>query len=257
MSIVAVERALVLLKHMADEPRGLSVREAARRLGYSPAVVQKSLQALVTQGFADQDHRTQAYRLGPAALQVGLRGVAQHDLRGAARPHLEWLAAETGETAILGVRARDHVTYLDQVESSREVHLRVRLGEDRPLNSTAVGKHYLAELSDEEIAQLAEDGAFEAPTERSITELNELLTEIEQVRDTGVSFDEREYRSDSVCIAAPIRDHEGVLKGAVTVAGPVDRMEAHRDELEPTVVECGRRISAALGSTEGRVAASV
>jgi len=46
MSHAAVERALILLRYIVDNPDGLSVRQASRNLGYSPATVQKLINAL-------------------------------------------------------------------------------------------------------------------------------------------------------------------------------------------------------------------
>jgi DNA-binding IclR family transcriptional regulator len=50
-SNLAVERALILLRYIVDNPDGLSIREASRNLGYSPAIVQKLINALSAQNY--------------------------------------------------------------------------------------------------------------------------------------------------------------------------------------------------------------
>ena len=75
MTINAVERALIILKQIAFSESGVGVREIARGMGISPSVAQKSLQALVAQGFARQNPETQMYELGSMAIRVGLAGL--------------------------------------------------------------------------------------------------------------------------------------------------------------------------------------
>ncbi len=134
MSITAIERALVLLKYMASSPDGVGVRDVARNLGTSPAVVQKSLQALVAQNFATQDPVTQHYHLGPAAIQVGLAGLAKLEIRKVARPYLETLAFSSGETVFLAIQQEDAAVYVDKVLSLSEIRLDAPIGSRRPFN---------------------------------------------------------------------------------------------------------------------------
>ncbi len=247
MSIVAVERALILLKQMAYAQDGVSVRELGRLLGYSPSVVQKSMQALLSTNFAVQDEITQRYHLGPAALQVGLAGLAKLELRKVARPHLECLAEITRETALLGVRWGDHAIYLDKVVSPLEIRLDPPLGTARPFNCTAVGKVLLAHLPDEEMERLAQSGAFVALTPRSVTDLRELQIEMARVRERGSAIDREEYAPGAMCIAAPVRNHDGIVVAAVNVSGPVERMQAAEQEHIRQVIAAAKSISAALG----------
>lgn len=72
MIVSDLNRALVILKQLANAENGVRVRELGRKLALSPAVVQKSLQALAAQGFAEQNETTQLYYLGAAAIQVCL-----------------------------------------------------------------------------------------------------------------------------------------------------------------------------------------
>jgi hypothetical protein len=43
VSTLAVERALIILKHVASSHEGLGVREIAKKFGYCPSVAQKIL----------------------------------------------------------------------------------------------------------------------------------------------------------------------------------------------------------------------
>jgi DNA-binding IclR family transcriptional regulator len=249
MSIVAVERAMVILKIVSQSPDGAGVRAVARQLGYSPGVVQKSIQALAAQGFAEQDPTTQAYRLGPEAVKLGLVALARMDLRTAARPVLERLVEATGETCMLGVASGDHAVYVDQVPSPHEVRMNVAVGVSRPFNCTAVGKALLAYRPDEEIVRLYEAGAFREATDNSIRDVAGMREELERVRVDGVSIDAEEYLVGARCVAAPIRDFEGDVVAAVAASGPADRIAGNHDVVIAEVRKAAAEISAALGAT--------
>lgn len=248
MSIVAVERALVILKIVSQTPDGVGVRAVARRLGYSPGVVQKSIQALESQGFVEQDESTQLYRLGPEAVTLGLVALGRMDLRTAARPVLERLVEATGETCMLGVRSGDHAVYIDQVPSPHEVRMNIVVGVSRPFNCTAVGKALMAFLPDAEVARLHAGGAFRDATADSITDLEAMREELERVRRDGVAIDAEEYLVGARCVAAPVRDFEGEVVGAVAVSGPAERVRAGEQHMIDEVVKAAAAISAALGA---------
>lgn len=247
ISITSVQRALIILKQMSVSPNGVGVRAMARTLGYSPAVVQKSIQALVSQGFAQQDPETERYHLGPAALQVGLAGLARLEIRQVARPYLQVLAEASGETALLGVRLGDMATYIEKVRSLNELRSDAPVGARRPFNCTAVGKALLAYFPDEELERLHRDGAFVQSTPNSITDLTQLKLEMARVREQGLAIDREEFALGIMCLAAPVRNYNGAVVGAVALAGPVQRIQSAVEELSRHVISCAADISAALG----------
>lgn len=244
---LGVQRALIILKYIAGVAEGIGVRDLARALGYSPSTVQKSLEALASQGFVQQDPDTKRYTLGPAAVQVGLTGLARFEVRQVARPHLEFLAAGAGETAMLGVRYGDVAVYVDKALASAEMRVDVPIGARRPFNCTAIGKVLLAAMTDAEFDRLAQSGAFEQATPHSVTETGALRHELARVREQGYAIDREEFAPGSMCIAAPVRNHDGNVVAAVTVAGPTQRVAIALNTLVQKVTESAKRTSAALG----------
>lgn len=254
LSIVAVERAIVILKVLARTPGGVGVRSLSRELGYSPAVTQKSLQALVVQGFAVQDPSNQQYVLGPGAVALGLAALRTLDVREVAKPILKELTAATGETALLGVSRDDVAVYIDHVPSAHEVRMSVVVGDPRPYNCTAVGKVLLADLPENAVEAFAASGAFKHPTEHSISDMDGLKLELEEIRRRGYAIDDQEYSLGARCVAAPIRDFDGDVVAAVAIAGPVDRVTGDENLIVDEVRSAGMRISKALGWHEANPA---
>lgn len=247
MTINAVERALVILKQIAFSETGVGVREVARGLGISPSLAQKSLQALVAQGFARQNPDTQLYELGWMAIQVGLIGLRRLELRQVARPYLQQLMTETGESTFLGVRQGNGAVYIDKVLSLTELRMDVPLGSWRPLNCTAVGKAILAYLPEASLDHLAREGAFRQPTPNSIADPEALKVEMASIRETGIAVDREEFVLGAMCLAAPIRSYEGDVIASVVVSGPIQRIEPRLEEMARQVKLSGDAISKTLG----------
>jgi IclR family acetate operon transcriptional repressor len=238
---------LILLRYVVDHPEGLSIREAAREFGYSPASVQKLINALKMQGYVVQSQSSERYHLGPEAVQLGLAALSRLEVRRVARPHLEALCEETGETIFLAIAHDDHVIYVDKVVSKQLVRVDAPLGVNRPYNCTSVGKVLLARMPDEQVEQLAARGAFERRTEHSIVELDSLQAELERVRAQGWAQDREEYAHGSGCIAAPVLDHEGQVVAALTVSGPAARLHKERDRHVEEVKATALCISEKMG----------
>ncbi len=256
MSIIAVQRALIILKHLAVSPDGVSVRDIAGELGYGPSVVQKSLQALVSQNFAQKDNKTQRYILGPAAIQVGFAGFTRVGIRQAAHPVLQRLVDTTQETALLGIPFGDHVIYIDKISSTLDVRVDPPIGAERPFNCTAVGKTIMAHMPDEELERLSSTNAFREATTNSIVDIEKLRLQLANIREKGYSIDHEEFLAGAMCIGAPIKDYEGSVVAAVALAGPLHRMEEREKPIVDAVVSSAKEISAQMGSIEGIFARS-
>lgn len=250
MSIMAVERALVVLRYITDNEDGLSIREASRNLGYSPATVQKIIGALKAQGYVVQDELTERYHLGPEAVQLGLTALSRLDVRRAARPYLEKLSRESGETVFLAITRGASVVYVDKVVSDKPIRMDAPVGADRPYNCTAVGKVLLTGMTSEEIEDLYDNGAFEARTQNSILDPDAMRAEVEKVREQGWARDREEFDYGAGCVAAPIYDHEGRVVAALTISGPSARVNQDLDRNIELSISRAEEVSKELGYNE-------
>lgn len=247
MSVVAVERALILLRYIVDNVEGLSIREVSRIYGYSPATVQKLVKALEAQGFVVQDDKTERYTLGTEAVQLGFAALARLDIRRIAQPYLETLSKQTGETVFLGIARNNYAIYIDKVVSEQSIRMDAPLGVNRPYNCTAIGKILLADSSDEELKRLERVGAIQRKTEFSITDLDSLRSELNKIQAEGWAGDNEEYNTGARCIAAPVKNYNGETIAAITVTGPADRINPKVDELIVAVKTTAAAISREIG----------
>jgi DNA-binding IclR family transcriptional regulator len=96
---------------------------------------------------------------------------------------------------------------------------------------------------------------FPAITPRTITTSKRLLKELRTIRERGYGLDEEEREKGVCCVAAPIRNHNGEVVAAISVAGPVQRMpkELTDSTVAAAVVNAAAAISIDLGFVEGPV----
>jgi DNA-binding IclR family transcriptional regulator len=63
-----------------------------------------------------------------------------------------------------------------------------------------------------------------AMTPETITTPDRLEAELASTRTQGYAVDKQENETGAICVAVPIFDLDGTVEGAISVAGPVDRM---------------------------------
>ena len=240
-SVDNVLRLLLAFRHTA----GLRLTDAAEAIGVAPSTAHRLLAMLAHHGFVRQDPATRAYMAGPALIEIGLSAVHLIDIRHHARPALEILAAQTGETVHLAVLEGADVRYLDGIESGAALRVAVRTGATLPAHCTAVGKAMLAELPPDAVRDLYR-GQQKLPglTAQSITTRDALAHELESVRTLGYARNNGESEVGVVSVAVAIS--EG--RGALSVAGPESRLTAALSNITAALRAAVAAVLASLAS---------
>ncbi|HSO69482.1 MAG TPA: IclR family transcriptional regulator [Arachnia sp.] len=207
--VEAVDRALQLLVALADAgPDGASLAALAASAGVNKSTAYRALSTLRLRGFAAQD-ATSAYRLGPAAFELGDRAYAPHNLAQAMRPALIALSRAADELVHLGVMAGDHVLYLDKVEPERAIRVWSVVGQRVPVASTSMGRAILA--ASEVPDQLLLGYLNSLPADRQVSP-ERLLESVAAARRWGYAVEHGENEQDVACIGTAI------LRGSAAVA---------------------------------------
>ena len=226
--IASVNNALLLLLLFREQPR-VRLTDACKYLGVAHSTAHRLLAMLAHHGFVQQEPVTRAYVAGPALVEVGLAVVGSLNVREQARPAMEELAAETGETVHLGALEGNQVRYVDGLESERALRVVARTGTLAPAHCTSLGKALLALMTDEQVARLYPASAepFPARTDRSITTQARLLKELGKARTRGYAVNSGETEEDVGSVAVAFRDFAG-RPAAIAVAAPSSRLSAQR-----------------------------
>jgi DNA-binding IclR family transcriptional regulator len=253
-TVDAAAKALELLSVFSFREPRLSLADLAKRTGIPRATAFRLLSTLEQSGFLAKEHG--AYQLGIKCFVLGNIVAGGLDLRETAHPHLVGLRDATRETTQIAILDHWQVVYLERMLSPLPVgFMRTRAGAILPAYCTGLGKTLLAFMPEEDVAAWAATQRFPAITPRTITTAKRLLKELRVIRERGYGLDEEERERGVCCVAAPIRNHNGEVVAAISVAGPSQRMpqELTGSTVAAAVVNAAAAISIDLGFVEGPV----
>jgi DNA-binding IclR family transcriptional regulator len=246
--VQSLDRALDLLEALAAADE-LGVSEIASRTGLVPSTAHRLLGTLVARGYAAQSPASGRYLLGYKLLELtsGLQDRLQR-LRTAARPHLEAIQEETGETTNLVVLEGRDVVYIDSVSGTRSVRLFTEIGRAIPAHTSGAGKALLAWRDAKDVEALFGDSPLPASTPKTLTNLADLQDDFVRIRRRGYSTDNEEHELGVACVATPIFDHAGLPVAAISISGPTPRI-LHADTADTAGLlrEHAEQVSAAMG----------
>lgn len=246
--VQSIERAISILKAFsADEPE-FGVVQLSRRLDLPKSTVFRLLNALQQGGLISQNQESGKYRLGLDLITLANNALAYTDLQRIARPFLRWLADELEETVNLSILDRTEVINIEQFVSPGRLVIRVGwVGRRMPAHAVSSGRAILAFMPEEDLGRILE-GPLSAHTSNTITDREELLNELAQIRKQGYAATFEEFEVGLNAVSAPIRNHEAHIVASVSVSGPAYRITRDRvPEIAAQVVRTTHQIARELG----------
>jgi DNA-binding IclR family transcriptional regulator len=240
-----VERALGVLRAIAEAGDDVGVSEIAARTGLSVSTAHRLIQALRAAGIVAQDERTERYHLGPGAVALGRRAEAR---LGYDRllPHLRALGARTGESISLGTRVESEMLVVLHVDSPHPLRFDQIPGSRVPIHASAIGKVLLAFTADPE-AEIAALGPLATVTAATITDPAALLDEVLATRRRGWAINDGERDVGVRTVAAPLLGPDRSAWAGVAVQGPAARLpDARVGELATVLVETAASMAATV-----------
>lgn len=216
-TVQSVGTALDVLGCLADSPE-LGVTELARRLGVAKSTAHRLLATLCAKGLVEHCPDSAKYRLGQRLHELGEVVASRSRLRELSLPLLEGLRERTGQTVHLAVPWAGQVFYVERLESYRGAYFSSRVGRRMPSHCTSSGKA-IAAFNPEHAAAACRLG-FPRVTGRTIRDKATFLQCLQETRRRGYAYSVEEGSLGLSSIAAPIVDHEGTARAAISVAGP-------------------------------------
>jgi IclR family transcriptional regulator, acetate operon repressor len=222
MSVQSVDRAISILQVMAR--RGpVSVTEIGAELGIHKSTVFRLLATLEARGLVEQGASRGRYRLGYGVVQLAAGATSKHNLSVISRETCQRLAEEAGETVCIAVPDSLAVVSIDQVIGTATVTSVDWVGQRTPMHATAAGKVFLADMPGAELSAFLA-GELERYTEHTLIDPDALKQELDVVRARGFSSTFEEHEIGLAAMGAPIRNLEGHVIAAVTISGPIFRI---------------------------------
>ena len=179
-----MKKAADVLHTLTDVPE-VGVSELSRQLGWPKSVAHRVLTTLAHSGLVAVDTSTHRYRLGPAALRLGLAAIARTDVHQLAFPHLRTLRDHTGETATLTLLSGDSRLYVEVVESRHLVRQTIEVGSHAPLFVGGSSKAILAFLDPAEREQVLASAQEATLADGTPLDIDKLRKELATIRNAA------------------------------------------------------------------------
>ena len=242
-------RGLDVLQIVA-ETGAITLPQLADRLGLTRSTVHRLAAALVERRMLMLTPRA-GYSLGPKLLELGDLARQQMDLPRIARPHLERLWTQLGDTIHLGVLEENRALYLDKLTGRRRINISSRVGERQPVRSTGLGKALILDESEARWREFYAREQHESDGGRAAEA--RWLDAMRRYAGQGYAFDLEENEDRIRCVAAPVRNAVGKIIAAISVSGAAQYMDDERMKtIAVDVTATAQAIGRELGWKENR-----
>ncbi len=232
--VPAVEKCFEILDCFQNGVAELSLADIIHMTKIQKTTVYRILFTLETIQYVRKGKENGRYRLGTRCMDLAVRFLSSGGITDICQPLLMELVDTFGETACLALRRGGKVVYANIVESPHSVRMVASVGEQVQYHSTALGKAVAAHLSSAELEAVLQKG-LPVYTPNTITDIEQLMQELELVKVQGYSLDNEENEAGASCIGAPILGYESEPLGAISISGPTGRVITRRAEIETAI----------------------
>jgi DNA-binding IclR family transcriptional regulator len=248
--VQSIERAAAILRLLAGGPRRLGLGEVAASLGLAKGTAHGILRTLQHVDFVEQDATTGKYQLGAALLHLGTSYLDVNELRSRSINWADALAARSGEAVRLGTPLEGKVLIIHHVFRPDDTLQTLDVGSLLPLHASSLGKVLLA-FGTAPLEPALEAG-LEAYTRHTLVVPEQLTRALAEIRELGWGAEVQEMSMGEAGVASPIRGHGGLVVGAISLSGPVERVCDSQGRPRPNLItllrEAARAISRDLGA---------
>ena len=221
-TLSTIRRAFRVFR-LIRENNGARVSELASELDVAPSTIHSYLATLQEEEYLIKDG--DEYHLSLKFLDYATYAKTRKKGYNMCIQSVRSLADDTGERTQFVVEEHGRAVYVKtEAVGDEAVKLDRRPGMTRPLHSTSDGKAILAHLPSRRREKIIENKYLEAETKNTITEVDELRSELEQVREDGAAFNDEESVIGLRAVGVPVFSPNGLILGALSIAGPTNRL---------------------------------
>jgi len=242
--VESLARGLDVLRCFDQHHRDMSLAEVASATGLARPTARRLLLTLEELGYVRSADG--AFSLTPKVITLGTAYVASLGLWDVARPHLEALVRQTGESSSMAQLDGSDIIYVARVSVPKIVALRVDIGTLFPAPQTSQGKVLLAALPSAELDEILKIPSRSGVPPHVDHSRAEIDAELSQVRARGWALADEELAPGVRSIAVPVRDGTGTVRAAmnVTVHAAETTTEHLLDQHLPRLLRAAGDVSA-------------
>lgn len=220
------DRLILILGMFAERDGALGVSEIADALDIPRSSVHRILSPLVAHGLIERTVRRR-YRIGTELFRIAARIEHRFEIVQVAKPMMESITAECGETTVLGLLTLDRTRFMlaHKVDTQLPLRFRLDLLTNLDLIWGSIGRATLAWMRPLEIRRALANAGPSVVTGAAAPSWNELQKENEEVRRRGIAISHGHRAGPDVMgLSSAFLDAHGQARGAIGVIAPSFRM---------------------------------
>lgn len=248
--ITSLARGLSVLGAFDQAHPKLGISELAERTRLSKSTIFRLVYTLQELGYILPAGEGKKYTLGPKVLGLGFTVLSSLELRDVAQPYLQELSGEVRETVNLAVLDGWQLMYVERIKTQQIVNINLHVGSRLELFNTGMGR-VLAAFNGQEWIEAYLSYLKKIPKADPYRKDHgkKLLKILEEVRERGYAINNEELTPGLISIAAPVRNRDGSVAGAVNIAvsSSLYSVEKLKKNLLGPLMKTTEAISSALG----------
>ncbi len=212
---------------------------------YPKATLYRFLKTLTNQKMLTFNGHEGSYSLGIRLVRLAHEAWKHASLALIAKPYVEALVIEVGETVHLAQFENGQVLFVDKLQARDDFETLARAGKVAPAYCTGVGKAMLAFLSPKSLELALQQQAYYPYTENTHSSIDSLSKELDDIRSCCIAYDQQEHQMGIISIATPILSPEKRVMGAISIATStslhaIEDLEVFRPVLLETAENIGK-----------------
>lgn len=216
--VSSLSRGLSILSSFSRTSRKMTLSEVAAETAMSRATARRFLLTLVKEGYVVTDGKL--FDLTPKVLDLGFSVLSKIGVWDRARPFMERLSEQTGESCTAAILDGLDVVYVAGVQAHNIISVGISVGSRQSAFFTANGRVLLAAQPEENWDGILANARLVPRTRKSVTNKAEFRKILEDVRKTGWSLVDQELEDGLLSLAIPLKYRSGILAGSINIAVP-------------------------------------
>lgn len=213
------------------ENGGMGVTDLAVALDVSKSTVHAHLATLAEEGYVFKDGNDK-YKLGLKFLDVGTVARENREDLHPTKRKIREVADQTGEKAWCIVEERGKAVFLYEAQGENAIQTFAYPGKRAELFELAGGRAILANVATERREALLDEYQRKGRLEAVPFSPSELKGDLERIREREYAFNHEYYVKHVAAVGVPIMDNRDVVRGALSISGPIHRLEGRKLEEE-------------------------
>lgn len=241
----SVRRIFRIIDLVSEQKEGLTAKQLAQETNISLSNCYHLINMLLDEGYIEKLPHRKGYRLGPA-ISLLYENYVENSLDARIERIIDELARRTGRHAYYGLFSSGVMTVMEVKTPPRNPPVEIVRSSQGASHSLALGKVLLASMGPEGVEEYMDSYGLEAFTPRTIINPRALRSQLETIRAREVATDIEEFTDNLCCVASPIKDTDGCIRGAIGISTWAKGFGSERPRLISLAQQAAKEVSTLL-----------